>query len=38
MVLQGKVNDTGNYTNIWHKVDGQWRVALHALVTSRPLH
>lgn len=35
---QGKVNDTGNYANVWHKVDGQWRVALHEPVTNRPTH
>ncbi len=35
---QGKVTDAGNYTNIWHRINGQWRVALHAPVTSRPMH
>lgn len=33
----GNVNDAGNYTNIWHKINGQWRVALHALVSSKPI-
>lgn len=34
---QGKVNDAGNYTTIWHKVNGQWRVAIDAPVTSTPM-
>lgn len=34
---EGNVNDAGNYTNIWHKINGQWRVALHALVSSKPI-
>ena len=34
---QGNFNDAGNYANVWHKINGQWRVALHAIVTSRPL-
>ncbi|MDB4870216.1 MAG: signal peptide protein [Gemmatimonadales bacterium] len=33
---QGKVNDRGNYTTIWHKIDGQWRVATDATVSSTP--
>jgi uncharacterized protein (TIGR02246 family) len=33
---QGKVNDAGNYTNIWRKTNRQWRVLLHAAVTSMP--
>jgi uncharacterized protein (TIGR02246 family) len=34
---QGNFNDAGNYTNIWHKIGGRWRVTLHAIVTSRPM-
>ena len=33
---QGRVNDQGNYTTIWHKIDGQWRVADDATVSSTP--
>ena len=34
---QGRVTDRGNYTTIWHKIDGQWRVAVDASVSSMPL-
>ncbi len=34
---QGRVSDSGNYTTIWHKVDGQWRVAVDAPVTATPM-
>jgi uncharacterized protein (TIGR02246 family) len=34
---QGKVTDTGSYVTIWKKINGQWRVALDAPVTSAPL-
>ena len=34
---QGKVNDAGNYSTIWHKVNGQWRVAVDATVSSTPM-
>jgi uncharacterized protein (TIGR02246 family) len=33
---QGRVNDRGNYATIWHKIDGQWRVATDATVSSTP--
>jgi ketosteroid isomerase-like protein/quercetin dioxygenase-like cupin family protein len=33
---QGRVNDRGNYTTIWHKIDGQWRVYDDATVSSTP--
>ena len=33
---QGRVNDRGNYTTVWHKIDGQWRVATDATVSSTP--
>jgi quercetin dioxygenase-like cupin family protein len=33
---QGKVNDRGNFTTVWHKIDGQWRVATDATVSSTP--
>ena len=33
---QGRVNDRGNYTTVWHKIDGQWRVATDATVSSMP--
>jgi len=34
---QGKVTDRGNYTTIWHKVNGQWRIAVDAPVSTTPL-
>ncbi len=34
---QGRVNDRGNYTTVWHKIDGQWRVATDATVSSTPV-
>ena len=33
---QGKINDRGNYTTVWHKINGQWRVATDATVSSTP--
>ena len=30
----GKVSDAGTYVTIWHKVNGKWRVALDAPVSS----
>jgi uncharacterized protein (TIGR02246 family) len=33
---QGKINDRGNYATVWHKIDGQWRVATDATVSSTP--
>ena len=33
---QGRVTDRGNYTTVWHKIDGQWRVAIDAPVTTTP--
>jgi uncharacterized protein (TIGR02246 family) len=34
---QGKVTDRGNYITIWHKVNGQWRMAADAPVTMTPM-
>ena len=34
---QGKVTDRGNYITIWHKVNGQWRMAADAPVTTTPM-
>ena len=33
---QGRVNDRGNYATVWHKIDGQWRVATDATVSATP--
>jgi len=33
----GKATDAGNYVTIWHKVNGKWRVALDAPVSSVPV-
>lgn len=32
----GKEGDSGTYVTIWHKVNGKWRVALDAPVSSMP--
>lgn len=34
---QGKMTDRGNYTTIWHKVNGQWRLAVDAPVSTTPM-
>ena len=34
---EGTGTDAGNYVTIWRKINGQWRVALDAPVTSTPL-
>jgi uncharacterized protein (TIGR02246 family) len=34
---QGKVTDKGNYATVWHKVNGQWRIAVDAPVSTTPL-
>ena len=31
------VTDGGNYITVWHKINGQWRVALDAPNTTSPL-
>ena len=33
---QGRVSDHGTYATVWHKIDGQWRVATDATVSSTP--
>jgi ketosteroid isomerase-like protein/quercetin dioxygenase-like cupin family protein len=33
----GKTSDAGNYVAIWHKVNGKWRVALDAPVSTTPV-
>ena len=32
----GKLSDAGNYVVIWHKINGQWRIALDAPNTAMP--
>ncbi len=34
---QGKMTDRGNYTTIWHKINGQWRMAVDAPVSTTPM-
>lgn len=34
---QGRITDRGNYTTVWHKVNGQWRIAIDAPVTTTPM-
>jgi uncharacterized protein (TIGR02246 family) len=33
----GQVNDRGSYVTLWRKIDGQWRVASDATVSSVPM-
>ncbi len=33
----GKMSEAGNYVTIWHRVNGKWRVALDAPVSSMPM-
>lgn len=33
----GRITDRGNYVTLWRKIDGQWRVATDAVVSSMPL-
>lgn len=33
---EGKMRDSGSYVVFWHKINGRWRVALDAIVTSTP--
>ncbi|HEY3747422.1 MAG TPA: nuclear transport factor 2 family protein [Gemmatimonadaceae bacterium] len=33
----GKATDAGNYVTVWHKVNGKWRIALDAPVSTTPL-
>jgi ketosteroid isomerase-like protein len=32
----GKISDAGNYVVVWHKINGRWRIAVDAPVTSMP--
>ncbi len=34
---QGRVNDAGNYTTVWQKMDGNWLVASDMITSSQPL-
>lgn len=34
---QGRITDRGNYTTVWHKINGQWRVAVSAPVSTTPM-
>ena len=34
---QGKGSDAGGYVTVWHKINGKWRIAIDAPVTSAPL-
>lgn len=33
---QGRVTEHGNYMTVWHKIDGQWRVAVDGAVSTTP--
>lgn len=34
---QGRMTDRGNYTTVLHKINGQWRIATDAVVTTTPM-
>jgi ketosteroid isomerase-like protein/quercetin dioxygenase-like cupin family protein len=34
---RGRIGESGNYITIWHKVNGQWRVAVDAPISTVPM-
>jgi len=34
---RGRTSESGNYITIWHKVNGQWRVAVDAPISTVPM-
>lgn len=34
---KGRTTDRGDYTTVWHKVDGEWKVAVDAAVSTTPM-
>ncbi len=34
---RGRIGESGNYVTIWHKVDGRWRVAVDAPISTVPM-
>lgn len=34
---RGRLGESGNYVTIWHKVNGEWRVAVDAPITTLPM-
>jgi uncharacterized protein (TIGR02246 family) len=34
---RGRIGESGNYVTIWHKVDGDWRVAVDAPISTLPM-
>jgi ketosteroid isomerase-like protein len=34
---QGRIEDSGNYTSVWKKLDGQWRLASDIATSERPM-
>lgn len=34
---QGRINDAGSYTTLWHKVDGEWLIASDIVTSSQPM-
>lgn len=34
---RGRVGESGNYVVIWHKVDGEWRIAVDAPISTIPM-
>ena len=34
---RGRIAESGNYVTIWHKVNGEWRVAVDAPISTLPM-
>jgi ketosteroid isomerase-like protein/mannose-6-phosphate isomerase-like protein (cupin superfamily) len=34
---RGRIGESGNYVTIWHKVNGEWRIAVDAPITTLPM-
>lgn len=34
---QGRIEDSGNYSTVWKKLDGQWRIASDIATSERPM-
>jgi len=34
---QGRVTDSGNYSTVWRKIDGEWRIVTDAVVSTTPM-
>lgn len=34
---RGRIGESGNYVTIWHKVNGEWRIAVDAPISTLPM-